>query len=372
MAFSAYFDPATWARVPFHFWSVVFFIFGTVVGSFLNVCIHRMPLGESVVFPPSHCPHCRYSIPWFLNLPLATWLYLRGRCANCGAPFSIRYFLVELLTGVLFLGSWLCSGHDSPAVAFVDCILIAGLIVATFIDLEHLIIPDEITLGGVGAGLLASFLVPRLHQVTSLADSLQQSFIGALFGGGLVYGVLRAGKWAFGREVIPLPPASRVIFSETALVLDDRQIPYEEVFYRDSDVVKLRAERAELFDRCYLDVEIRLSPSKLSINEEEFEPENVPYLEVTTSKLYLPREAMGLGDAKFMAGIGAFLGWPGVVFSLFASSVLGSIIGITIIAVRRQSRSTQIPYGPYIALAALIWIFAHTEIVRLFHLWIGR
>ena len=89
-------DQNSWAAVPFHFWSVVYFVFGSIVGSFLNVCIHRMPRGESVVSPPSHCPHCGYSIPWFLNIPLVTWCWLRGKCANCRAPISARYFAVEL------------------------------------------------------------------------------------------------------------------------------------------------------------------------------------------------------------------------------------------------------------------------------------
>ena len=98
-------DPSTslWAAVPFQFWSVVFFVLGCIVGSFLNICIHRLPLDESIVSPPSHCPHCKYSIPWYLNIPLVTWLYLGGKCRNCGARISARYFLVELLTGVAFL-----------------------------------------------------------------------------------------------------------------------------------------------------------------------------------------------------------------------------------------------------------------------------
>ena len=86
------FDADTWARVPFHFWSLAFFMFGCIVGSFLNVCIHRMPRGESIVSPPSHCPHCNYSIPWYLNIPLVTWLWLGGKCRNCGAPIAVRYF----------------------------------------------------------------------------------------------------------------------------------------------------------------------------------------------------------------------------------------------------------------------------------------
>ncbi len=102
--FTAMFDYNTWAAVPFHFWSAVLFVFGSMVGSFLNVCIHRLPLEQSIISPPSHCPHCKYSIPWYLNIPLVTWVYLRGKCRNCGAPISVRYFLVELLTAVIFLG----------------------------------------------------------------------------------------------------------------------------------------------------------------------------------------------------------------------------------------------------------------------------
>src|SRR5215468_9708092 len=127
------FDPRVWQAVPFHLWSLVFFVFGCMVGSFLNVVIHRLPLGQSIVSPPSHCPHCKYSIPWYLNVPLVTWLSLRGKCKNCGAPISIRYFLVEFLTGVTFLGCWLAFGQSSAWVALVYSVFLAGLIVATFI-----------------------------------------------------------------------------------------------------------------------------------------------------------------------------------------------------------------------------------------------
>src|SRR5438552_7539215 len=168
------FDPAVWAAVPFHFWSLVFFVFGSIIGSFLNVCIYRMPLGQSVVSPPSHCPHCKYSIPWFLNIPLLTWLYLQGKCKNCAAPISSRYFLVELLTALTFLAAWLVIGPRSAVLALVYCLLLAGFIVATFIDFEHFIIPDEITIGGTVAGFLISFLVPRLHGEISPVGSMKQ------------------------------------------------------------------------------------------------------------------------------------------------------------------------------------------------------
>src|SRR6516164_4408846 len=170
MGIDAIFNPHNWAPVPFHFWSLAFFALGCIVGSFLNVCIHRMPLGMSVVTPPSHCPHCRYSIPWWLNIPLVTWMALRGQCRNCGAPISPRYFIVELLTGAAFLGCWLHFGdrlHPFPSmpVALVYCVFLAGLICATFIDFEHFIIPDEITLGGIVVGVVASVALPSLQGV---------------------------------------------------------------------------------------------------------------------------------------------------------------------------------------------------------------
>jgi leader peptidase (prepilin peptidase)/N-methyltransferase len=351
------FDPELWARVPFHFWSGVFFWFGCMVGSFLNVCIHRMPIGQSVVSPPSHCPHCKYSIPWFLNVPLVTWLYLRGKCANCKAPISVRYFLVELLTGVAFLSCWLVYGPQSPWVALVYCFILAGFIAATFIDFEHFIIPDEITLGGIAAGFICSLLVPQLHDVNTVGAALKASLWGIAIGGGLIYGILRLGKLLFGKHTIPLPPGSKLIFTETHLILPDQEVPYEDLFYRKSDFIALNARTVELIDRCYKSVPIRLTPVKLLIGEESLNPEQVPHLEVITDEITLPREAMGFGDVKFMAAIGAFLGWPAVLFSLMASSMIGAAVGMILIAARKREWSSRIPYGPYIALGAVIWMF---------------
>jgi leader peptidase (prepilin peptidase)/N-methyltransferase len=358
------FDSNTWAALPFHFWSVIFFVFGSMVGSFLNVCIHRLPLGESIVSPPSHCPHCRYSIPWYLNIPLATWLYLGGKCRNCGASISVRYFLVELLTAVAFLGCWLAYGPQSAALALVYALFLSGLIAATFIDFEHFIIPDEITIGGMVAGFVCSFLLPALHGQTSLSGAMKLSLLGLGVGAGLVYFILRAGKLLFGRERIALPANTRIVFSETAVHLPDRDIPYEEVFYRQSDVITLRARTVELVDRCYQDVQVRLSPTGLEIGDERLRPEEVPHLEAVSAEIVLPREAMGLGDVKFMGAIGAFLGWKAVIFSLMISSVIGSVVGIVLIALQKREWSSRLPYGPYIAVAAAIWIFGGNRLVQ--------
>jgi len=135
--------------------------------------------------------------------------------------------------------------------------------------------------------------------------------------------------------------------------------------YRDSDVIVLHARTLELVDRCYQDVRVRLTRRKLEIGEEAFDPETVPYLEASGAEIVLPREAMGLGDVKFMAAIGAFLGWQGAVFSLLASSLIGSAAGIILILLRKREWSSRMPYGPYIALAAVLWIFGGKSLMRM-------
>jgi leader peptidase (prepilin peptidase)/N-methyltransferase len=365
------FDSNNWAAVPFHFWSVVLFCFGCIVGSFLNVCIHRLPLGQSIVSPPSHCPHCQYSIPWYLNIPLVTWLYLRGKCRNCGAPISARYFLVELLTGIAFLGCWVGFGRQSVALPLVYALFLAGLIVASFIDFEHFIIPDEITFGGMGAGFVCSFLVPRLHDTHSLSESLKESLIGMGLGAVVVYLILRAGKLFFGREKLSLPAGTRIVFGETCLHLPEREIPYEDLLYRDNDMIVVQASTLELVDRCYKDVRVRLARTQLEIGEEKFDPEQVMHMEAVSAEVVLPREAMGLGDVKFMGAIGAFLGWQGVLFSLVISSFIGSLVGITLVLMHKRALSSRLPYGPYIAAAAALWIFAGPELVEWYRQLIG-
>lgn len=355
------FDPEVWKAVPFGFWSVVAFVLGCMIGSFLNVCIYRMPREMSIVHPRSHCPKCGYMIPALLNIPLVTWLYLRGKCANCGTPISIRYFLVELLTGVVFLLTWIRFGPESAGVAIAYCVLLAGFIAATFIDFEHFIIPDEITFGGMGAGLLASILVPELHQVTSRPESLFRSMIGLAAGAAVVYVILKFGKLLFGREKLAFPPQSKLIFTESHLHLPDETRPFEEIFFNDSDTIVLEAKTVELVDRCYKNVTLRLSPKKLQLGEDTFDPIEVKHMEVIADKAVLPREAMGFGDVKFMAGIGAFLGWQSVVFSLMVSAIIGSFVGVSLIMTGRKDWSSRLPYGPYIALAAVIWLVGGRE-----------
>lgn len=357
-------DPAIWSALPFHFWTVTAFVFGAIVGSFLNVCIYRLPLGESIVHPPSHCPHCRYSIPWYLNVPLFTWLWLGGRCAHCKAPISPRYFVVELLTAACFAACWVEFGAISPLLPVAYGVLIAGLIVGSFIDLEHLIIPDQITYGGMAAGLICSLVAPQMHfdfpgfvRLTTPGASLVDSFLGLGIGAGIVYGILRAGKMFLGRQKVDLPAGTRICFTETCVQLPDEEVPYEEFFYRKGDAIELQGRQIELIDRCYANSAVRLTADSLQIGGDTFEPEKVLCLEVVSDRIVLPREAMGPADVTFMGAIGAFLGWPAVFFCLAISALLGSVVGGTAIAFKKQEWSSRIPYGPYIALAAVIWIF---------------
>jgi leader peptidase (prepilin peptidase) / N-methyltransferase len=362
MGIDAIFNAHNWSAVPFHFWSLCFFALGCIGGSFLNVCIYRMPRELSIVSPPSHCPHCKYSIPWFLNIPLVTWLALRGRCKNCGAPISPRYFIVEFLTGAAFLSCWLAFGNPSrelqtAPVALVYAIFLAGLICATFIDFEHFIIPDEITFGGIVVGFMASLLLPQIQDSSSLGIALLRSFLGTIAGAGIVYVILRFGKLLFGRHKLKLPAETKIVFSETAVHLPGKEILYEELFYRKSDAIVLQARTVEMVDRGYENARVRLSPSLLEIDDEKINPDDVPFMECVSAEIVLPREAMGLGDVKFMAAIGAFIGWQGVIFSLMVSSMIGAVVGVILILMRRREWSSRMPYGPYIALAAMVWIF---------------
>jgi leader peptidase (prepilin peptidase)/N-methyltransferase len=365
MGFEPIFDARHWSAVPFHFWSLVFFVLGTMIGSFLNVVIHRLPMEQSIISPPSHCPHCKYSIPWYLNMPLVTWLYLRGKCRSCGAPISARYFLVELLTGTAFLGCWLAFGHQSTLLALIYCVLLSGFIAATFIDFEHFIIPDEITIGGMFVGLICSVAAPALHGRDTILGCMIQSLLGIGVGAGVIYAILRIGKLLFGRQTIELPRDTKIIFTETSVHLPDKEIPYEDLFYRKSDTIALHARTVELADRCYKDVIVRLAPEKLVIGDEEMNPEDVPHLEAVSAEIELPREAMGFGDVKFMAAIGAFLGWQATLFSLMVSSIIGSVVGVSLILFGKREWSSRLPYGPYIAAAAVIWVFGGDKLLDL-------
>ena len=241
---------------------------GACVGSFLNVCIYRMPLGRSIIRPRSHCAACGTALPWKYNLPVIGWLVLRGRAACCGTKIDARYPLVEGLTAAGLLALWWL--YPAPF-WIVYAVFFCGLVVATFVDIDHFIIPDEISLGGIVAGLVLSTVFPVLQGTEVFWRGLLGSLAGAVLGGATLYLISWIGA------------------------------------------------------------------------------------------ALLKKEAMGMGDVKLLAAMGAFLGWQAPFFIIGASSIIGSAFGIFLLFRKRKAFGVRMPFGPYLALAGMLWLFGGRE-----------
>jgi len=165
---------------------IIAFIFGSIVGSFLNVCIYRMPLGKSVVWPGSHCPHCEKKIRWYDNIPFVSYLLLEGRCRFCKERISYVYLIVELLTAIMFV--MLFNYYRLSYDFLIYLVFVCSLIVATFVDIKHRIIPDEISVGGMILGFLLSAVKGfHLQPITYNLQPMFNSFLGIIIGGGIIY-----------------------------------------------------------------------------------------------------------------------------------------------------------------------------------------
>jgi leader peptidase (prepilin peptidase)/N-methyltransferase len=357
-------------RIYEHLFATFAFVLGAVIGSFLNVCIYRLPIGLSVNMPKrSFCPTCKYQIPWYRNLPLFSWMALRGKCANCGSHISFRYFAVELLTSVLFLAAWLkCWNSGAGILALPYWILLSLLIVATFIDFEHFIIPDVITWGGVGAGIVLSFLVPELMGTERILQGGLWSLAGAATGYLTLWGVVELGKLAFGKKKIVLKIAEPFnwnrINDDAELKIGEEHMRWSEVFSRESDQLVLKCTRADVCGRHYMNPTLHFYFDRLVVSGAEHKLESLDPVSGHVFEIIIPREAMGFGDVKFIAAIGAFLGWKSVFFTIASASVIGALVGTTILLLNKRHLSSKIPFGPYLALGALIWLFAGPEIIH--------
>jgi len=187
------------------FFPLCAFVFGSMIGSFLNVCIYRIPEGKSIVHPGSHCYNCGKPIPIYLNIPIFAWLFLRGKAACCGAPFSVRYPAIELLTAILFTAAWMLN---PPILSLVLFLWISFMICVTFIDLDKMIIPDRFSIGGMFIGVLLSILVPQLHDIY-LQDPFLAGFNGmlisikgALIGSGIILWIMILAELALKKEAM--------------------------------------------------------------------------------------------------------------------------------------------------------------------------
>ena len=342
------------------------FIFGAAVGSFLNVCIYRLPRDLSVNEPGrSFCPSCKKQIPWRQNIPLVSWLFLRGRCANCGSRIAFRYFAVELLTALLFLAVW----RQFPwEVALAYWVFVSLLIAGTFIDFEHFIIPDEITIGGTVTGVGASFVVPALMSTDNRWTALLTSALSALLGYVLLWGVLEAGKKAFGKKKIRLDVPAAFQWTrkgdDADFVVGEEKGLWSEYFSRESDLLVLHCDDATIEARNVGKTTLRFHYNRLALHGEEIALDTLEQISGVVRELEIPREAMGRGDLKFLAAIGAFLGWRAVLFSIFAGSLLGSLVGLATLLVGRRVWSAKLPFGPYLAFGALVWMFCGAALLR--------
>jgi leader peptidase (prepilin peptidase)/N-methyltransferase len=164
---------------------VLIFIFGSIIGSFLNVCIYRMPRNVSLVFPGSRCTSCKKPIPWYDNVPFLSYILLGGKCRFCKAKISFRYFIVEFISASAALILYMNFGFTPKF--WIYSLLTFSLIVVTFIDLEFQIIPDRISIGGLAMGIILSVFVPQLHNSLTWKAGLINSILGALIGSGIIY-----------------------------------------------------------------------------------------------------------------------------------------------------------------------------------------
>jgi leader peptidase (prepilin peptidase) / N-methyltransferase len=346
--------------------SIFAFVLGAAIGSCLNVCIYRLPLDLSINQPRrSFCPHCKNPIAWRQNIPLASWLWLRGRCASCGAKISFRYFGVELLTGLLFLAVWRAF---PPETAIAYWIFVSLVLVGTFIDLEHFIIPDQITIGGTIAGILASVVVPQLQYADTRVAALIKSVLAAALGYIVLLFVLEAGKIAFGKKRVrldgPTPFTWKRHGEDAEFVVGAERSLWSEHFARESDRLLLECDDAKIDNDVHNKITLEFYYNRVTVEGRSLELDYINEITGTARELVIPREAMGRGDLKFLACIGAFLGWRAVSFSIFAGSLAGSFVGLTTLIMGKRVWSAKLPFGPYLALGALAWMFFGEQFVR--------
>lgn len=251
------------------------FLMGIVFGSFLNVCISRIPEEESVVGPRSRCPQCKEKIAWYDNIPLLSFLILGAKCRKCKSRISFMYPLVEWLTGILaVLCLW--KFQFSPKAALWFFAFVCPLIVITFIDWKHYLIPDVISIPFTFIGIL-------VHQI-------QLNFVQPL-----------------------------------------------QIFYDSLLGIILGAGALWMIAKLY--------------------------------EFFRKQEGLGMGDVKLMAMLGAFLGWKAIFFIFLFSSLFASIFGILLMIFSRYRLSSALAYGPFISLAALLYLYSGTDILRIYFSW---
>jgi len=250
--------------MPLYLIEIFIVIIGVCIGSFLNVCIYRLPASQSIVHPRSKCPKCDNLIAFYDNIPVLSFVWLKGRCRHCGVKIGLRYPAVELLSGMLALAAFLKFGLSIETLIYFT--FTACLLVVTFIDLDHRIIPDVITLPGIPICFAASFALPTITYKAAL--------LGVFVGGGSLFLV----AWIY--------------------------------------------------------------------------------------SLLTKKEGMGGGDIKLLAMMGALVGWQGVIFIIFVSSLVGTIAGLAVMLQSNKGMKLAVPFGPFLAIGSITYIFFGTRLIQ--------
>ena len=272
---------------------------------------------------------------------------------------------MELVTALLFLAIW----HRFPwQLSIAYWIFVSFLIIGTFIDFEHFIIPDRVTIGGTIAGVACSIVVPALMQTDSRVAAGVRAALAAALGYVILWIVLEAGKIAFGRKRIEFDAPTTFTWKkrddDADFVVGTEESLWSEYFAREKDRLLLQCNEVRIDDREYGTVTLSFRYDRVNADGHVLMLDDVTHISGVTRELVIPREAMGRGDLKFLAAIGAFLGWRAVLFSLFAGSLLGSVIGLVTLVVGKPVWSAKLPFGPYLAFGALAWMFFGETVLR--------
>lgn len=337
---------------------------GACVGSFLNVVIYRVPLDIPVNDPPrSFCPECEKPIPWYLNIPVLSWALLRGKSACCGTPINFRYCLVETLTALIFAVMAWKYADASLAAALLLCVWSALAIAIIFIDAEHLIVFRSQALLAAAAGTAACCAYPFLlpgSDVLTWKDALQNSLLGGATGYAVIRLVIELGKWLFGswRQSFDTPAAWSLKEPETdreelKLIIDGTEHDWSMLFHRATDKAVISGGSITIDGKKLTPGSVTLHPDRIELdNGDSYPLEDVESVHGTLTGIHAKREAMGAGDAWILMMIGCVSGWQGTIFCL----CLGSVLGIVQALVSRLGFGRNMPFGPALLTAALVWL----------------
>jgi leader peptidase (prepilin peptidase) / N-methyltransferase len=387
------------------FWLISFSLLGLCVGSFLNVVIWRMPRGESIVFPGSHCPGCGRAVRWYDNIPILSWLYLRGKCRFCKGPISPRYLLVEATTGLLLGGLYACyyilevrSGvgafNDSWLMFLSHAALLCGLLACAAVDIDHWIVPLEIcwfvSLFGIVAATAmppSEELLPRVGPVMGAAGVAMMIGIGI----GLLllrWGLIRPSFIDADDKAITAETNDDSPGRITSVAADGQgdvnpriEVLHEVLFLLPAILLGCGVWALAAFVPAVNDMLLKLADREavggFAKHLSGFEAALVGYLAGggliwairILGTLGFGKEAMGLGDAHLLAAVGAVAGYLTPTLTFFAAPLLGLAWALWLFTSRKQR---ELPYGPWLAVAAVAILVFHDSVMSFLSAAFGR